>query len=61
MATKPLIKCESEFSNFANDFVTMNNLKDNGALEEFLEGFVSKFGLGLKVWRQSISMNSRLA
>jgi hypothetical protein len=60
MATKPLIKCESEFPDFAHDFVAVNNLKENGALEEFLEGFVTKFGLGLKVGRQKTSLNSHL-
>jgi len=49
MATKPLIKCESEFPDFAHDFVAVNNLKEYGVLEEFLEGFVTKFGLGSEV------------
>lgn len=48
-ATTPLIKCESEFLAFADDFVAVNDDTEEGFLEDTLEEFVSKFGWGLNV------------
>jgi hypothetical protein len=55
-ATKPLIKNESEFIAFADDFVAMNKDVEQGFLEEVLEEFVTKFGWGLNVSGSSLSL-----
>lgn len=57
-ATKPLIKCESEFLAFADDFVAMNVDAEQGFLEEIMEDFVTKSGWGSNV-RAGASLDFR--
>ena len=50
-AVKPLIEDESNFLRFTDDFVTAKREEEDGFLEEAVERFVRKSGMGQNVRR----------
>ncbi len=50
-AVKPLIEDESNFLRFTDDFVTVSREGEDGFLEEAVERFVRKSGMGQNVRR----------
>ena len=50
-AVKPLIEDESNFLRFTDDFVTVKREGEDGFLEEAVERFVRKSGMGQNVRR----------
>jgi hypothetical protein len=45
-AVKPLIEPETRFSRYVDDLVTVNRDVEEGILEEIIEKFARRYGIG---------------